>query len=117
MTYSIDKIISRVNRVRAKLIFAYYRRNTQTLKAKVQRFTGYKTVLRIKCVANQRFSMELNINAGSAAIYLIGKDKMPILLAENSFSGYINNNNTEGIYRIRIVGENSDFELNLTKID
>lgn len=112
----MDKIASRINRIKALVMIGRYSFISKTLTVKAYKFTGYRTVLLMKCEDNQAFDVDINVNEGEAAIYAVDKNKTLKLLCEGNYSGKVHTNIKKGFYRVRVVGDNSAFDAKITKI-
>ena len=110
--YDNKKLTSLINRKRAIVFMVKYKQNS--LLCKTKKFSGVRTIGRVKCKESQSFFLDLKISQGQAKVILI-KDKKVYPLIEGSYQGRLSTVLAEGKYRIRIAGISANLNFVIKK--
>lgn len=108
-----EKILSPINYQKTLKIIAAFRKGS--LKCETKNFSGIKTIIWLRVSDNQKFHIEFFISKGKAKIVAVRKGRYECL-AEANINTEISTMLGKGFHRIRLIGEQADIHLLLTKI-
>jgi len=106
------KLSSIVNRKKALVFIMKYK--NQVLTCETKKFTGVRTIAKIKSPNNAEVFIEFEVIQGRGKLIFI-KDKKVYPLIEGNYKNKILFPKEAGLFRLRIVGDNLESKLKIYK--
>jgi len=106
------KLSSIVNRKKALVFIMKYK--NQVLTCETKKFTGVRTIAKIKSPNNAEVFIEFEVIQGRGKLIFIKQHKVYPLI-EGQYKGKILLPKETGLFRLRIAGDNLDSKLKIYK--
>lgn len=99
-----------VDHKKAKIFMVKYDYKHKVVKARIEKFTGYATLMIVRVKNNQVVDIDYEIKEGNCALAYIQKKQLHVITKED-YAEQLKLKVKKGFVRFRVIGEETSLEL------